>query len=229
MRAEILNPTDHARLRLRLSSEAAPHFVQIAISEFAAAAVACPILITKDATTGEFYAGAMLGFKPGEPLRQTAAERGGFEPLNLVRDGFFISGEKIAIDRDNPRFSETVGEPFFDDEQQPSVRLRRIQRALLELNEGLEKTKHFIQALVAHKALEPIDISLQFDDGERLRLQGLYTVSLDGLRALPDSEVVTLFRSGYLQFAYTMNVSLNQIAVLAHLRNQRTLQTPLLV
>jgi SapC protein len=229
MRAEILNPTDHARLRLRPSSEAVPHFVQIAISEFAAAAVACPILITKDATTGEFYAGAMLGFKPGEPLRQTAAERGGFEPLNLVRDGFFISGEKIAIDRDNPRFSETVGEPLFDDEQQPSVRLRKIQRALVELHEGLEKTKQFIQALVTHKAIEPIDVSLRFDDGERLKLQGLYTVSLDRLRSLPDSEVLALFRSGYLQFAYTMNISLSQIGVLAHLRNQRTLQTPVLV
>jgi hypothetical protein len=226
MRAEILNPADHGRLRLRPMASAVPHFVQIVATEFVTAAAVCPILITKDATTGEFYAGAMLGFKPGEPLKTTAGDRGGFEPLNFLRDGFFIAGERIAIDRDNARFSETVGEPLFDGDQQPSVRLRKIQRVLGDLHEGIERTKQFIQALVKLKLLEPIDISLKFDDGEQLNLQGLYSVSLDALRAIPDAEAVQLFRSGYLQLAYTMNVSLNQIGVLAHLRNQRTLQAP---
>jgi hypothetical protein len=211
---------------LRATPSVVPHFVQIVASEFAAAAAACPILITKDATTGEFYAGAMLGFKPSEPLRQTIADRGGFEPLNFVRDGFFISGERIAIDRDNPRFSETVGEPLFEDDQQPSVRLRTIQRVLAELHAGLERTKQFIQALVKLKLIEPIDVSLRFDDGEHLNLQGLYSVSLDALRALGDADALQLFKSGYLQLAYTMNVSLNQIGVLAHLRNRQTLQAP---
>jgi SapC len=224
MRAEILNPADHGRLRLRPTPSLVPHFVQIVASEFVAAAAACPILLTKDATTGEFYAGAMLGFKPGDPLRVSVAERGGFEPLNFVRDGFFISEERIAIDRDNSRFSETVGEALFDGDQQPGVRLRRIQRALAELHQGLERTKQFIDALVKHKLVEPIDISLRFDDGEHLSLQGLYSVSLDALKALPDVEALHFFRSGYLQLAYTMNVSLNQIGVLAHLRNQRTLR-----
>jgi len=224
MRAEILNPADHGRLRLRAASAAAAHFVQIVTGEFAAAAAACPILITKEATTGEFYAGAMLGFKPGEPLKTSTADRAGFEPLNFVRDGFFISGDRIAIDRDNPRFSETVGEPLFDDGQQPGVHLRRIQRALADLHDGVERTKQFIQVLVKLKLVEPIDISLRFDDGESLSLQGLYSVSLDALRALPDAEALQLFRSGYLQLAYTMNISLGQINVLAHLRNSRTLQ-----
>jgi hypothetical protein len=224
MRAELLNPADHGRLRLRPATSAATHFVQIVASEFAAAAAACPILITKDATTGEFYAGAMLGFKPGEPLRATTADRAGFEPLNFARDGFFISGEQIAIDRDNPRFSETVGDPLFEDDQQPSVRLRRIQRALADLHGGLERTKQFIQTLVKLKLIEPIDVSLRFDDGEHLNLQGLYSVSLDAMRALPDAEALQLFRAGYLQLAYTMNLSLAQINALAHLRNGRTLR-----
>jgi hypothetical protein len=170
-----------------------------------------------------------LGFKPGEPLRPSVADRGGFEPLNFVRDGFFISGERIAIDRDNPRFNETVGEPLFDDDQQPSVRLRKIQRALVDLHDGTERTKQFIQALVKQKLLEPIDISLRFDDGEHLNLQGLYSVSVDTLRAAPDAEALQMFRSGYLQLAYIMNTSLNQIGILAHIRNQRTLQAPLTV
>jgi hypothetical protein len=168
----------------------------------------------------------MLGFKPGEALRTTAAERAGFEPLNLMRDGFFVSGERIAIDRDNPRFTETDGEPLFDEGQQPSPQLRRIQRALGELHEGMARTQQFIRDLASLKLIEPIDVSLRFDSGEQLSLQGLYTVSMDGLRALPEPDVVRLVRAEYLQLACIMNVSLTQISVLAHLRSQRVLENP---
>lgn len=227
MRAEILNSADHGRLRMRVPSGAVPHFVQIVLAEFRAAAACSPILLTKDATTGEFYAGALLGFKPGEALRRTLGERAGFQPLNVIRDGFFISGEQVAIDRDNPRFSETEGEPLFDGDGQPTVHLRQIQRALRDLHEGLEKTQRFIQTLGGLKLIEPIDVSLKFDSGERLTLQGLYTVSMDSLGATDEAEVLKLFRAGYLQHAYTMNVSLNQIAMLAHIRNRHIAQAPI--
>jgi hypothetical protein len=218
---ELLNPQDHRHLRLRRHSDAGPHFVQIVVSEFAAAAASCPILFSKDPSTGAFYAGAMLAFKPGERALKSVEERGGFDPLHLQREGFFISGERIAIDRRNPRFSETEGELLFDEAQQPSVCLRRIQRALGQLHDGVEQTKALIAALVGLKLVEPIDISLGFDDGERLALQGLYTVSQDALRDLDDADVLRLFRSGHLQLAYTIAGSLNQLPIIAQLRNQR--------
>lgn len=218
---ETLNPQDHGQLRLRPRSEADPHFVQIVPSEFVAAAVSCPILFSKDSTTGAFYVGALLGLKPGEGALKNVAERGGFEPLNLKRDGFFISGERIAIDRNNARFSANEGEPLFDEAQQPSVCLRQIQRMLGQLHEGLEQSAALVRALTELKLLEPIDISLGFDSGERLTLQGLYTVSRDSLRELGDADALRLFRSGQLQLVYTIAGSINQLAILAHLRNQR--------
>ncbi|MFC4312309.1 SapC family protein [Steroidobacter flavus] len=218
---QLLNPQDHAHLRLLPRSGAEPHFVQIVPGEFVAAAIACPILFSKDVATGAFYAGAVLGLNPGEGALKSAEERGGFEPLNLQRDGFFISGERIAIDRGHPRFSETQGEPLFDEAQQPSPSLRQIQRVLGQLHEGIEQTALLVRDLVNLKLLEPIDVSLNFDDGERLRLEGLYTVSRDSLRELGDGDVQRLFRSGHLHLAYTIAGSLNQLAVLAHLRNRK--------
>lgn len=218
---EILNPQDHGQLRLRPRSEPEPHFVQIVPSEFVAAAVSCPVLVSKDANTGAFYIGAMLGLKPGEGALKSAAERGGFEPLNLKREGFFISGERIAIDRGNSRFNASEGELLFDEAQQPSVCLRQIQRALGQLQEGMEQSVALVRALAELKLLEPVDISLGFDSGERLTLQGLYTVSRDSLRELDDADALRLFRSGHLQLAYTIAGSINQLAILAHLRNQR--------
>lgn len=218
---ERLNPQDHGQLRLRPRAGPEPHFVQIVPVEFAAAAVCCPILFSKDSRSGAFYAGAMLGLKPGESALRDVADRGGFEPLNLQRDGFLISGEHIVIDRSNPRFSESEGEPLFDEALQPSVSLRRIQRVLRQLHEGTAQTDAFIRDLVELKVVEPIDVSLSFDDGERLTLQGLYTVSRDALREVGDADIVRLFRSGHLQLALTMAGSLNQLRILAQLRNRR--------
>lgn len=89
------------------------------------------------------------------------------------------------------------------------------------VHSGLEQTKAFIAALANLKLIEPIDISLRFDDGERLALQGLYTVSLDRLRDLDDAAAIGLFRAGHLQLAYIMTASLKQIGRLAHIRNRR--------
>jgi hypothetical protein len=216
---ELLDPETHRHLCLRPNRNAVPHFVQIVVSEFAEAAACCPILLTKDAATGAFYAGAMFGFKPGESFVDDLTSRGGFNPLAMQRDGFYISGEHIAIDRRNPRFSETDGEPLFDAARQPNSCLRQIQRALGQLQAGIEVTSSFIRALSELKLIEPIDISLTFG-GELLRLEGLYTVSLDAIRELDDAAALHLLRSGDLQLAYTMNASLKQIPVLARLRNQ---------
>lgn len=218
---QLLTPQEHGQLRVLPRTGVEPHFVEIVPAELAAAAIACPILFTKNASTGAFYAGAVLGLKPGEGALKSPEERGGFEPLNLQRDGFFISGERIAIDRANARFSETDGESLFDPGQQPTPSLRRIQKVLGQLHEGGKQTAALVRDLLELRLLEPIDISLSFDDGERLRLEGLYTVSRDSLRELEDVHVLTLFRSGHLQLAYTIAGSLNQLAVLAHARNRR--------
>ena len=220
-RHELLSPQDHGQLRLLPRSGVEPHFVEIVPSEFVAAAIACPILFSKNSGTGAFYAGAVLGLKPDEGALKSIEERGGFEPLSLQRDGFFISGERMAIDRANPRFSEVEGELLFDEAQQPSRTLRLIQRALGQLHEGIKQTAGLVRDLMNLKLLEPIDVSLSFDDGQRLKLEGLYTVSRDSLRELEDVHVLRLFRSGHLELAYTIAGSLNQLAVLAHVRNRK--------
>lgn len=217
---ELLSPERHRHLRLRPLQERAPHFIQIVTSEFAAAAASCPILFSKDPVSGGFYAGAVFGFQPGESFFDDLKSRGGFNPLNLQRDGFFISGEHISIDRNNPRFSETEGERLFDGARQPSVWLRSIQRSLGELQAGLEQTKDFIRALSECKLIEAIDIGLTFHGGEHLSLRGVYTVSLDALRELDDASALRLFRSGHLQLACIVSASLKQIPILAQLRDR---------
>ena len=218
-----LNATDHARMRLRAHRPEIPHFVEITVSEFAGAAAVCPIFFAKNPETGAFYAGALFGFKSGENLlRGPEGELPPYVPLDRQRAGFYVVGEDIAIDLENPRFtsSDYEGEALFDEGGEPGPALRHIQRMLGQLVRGKGETDAFIAQLLRLKLIEPVDISLQFDDGENLVLDGLYTVSLDALRDLGDDEALKLFRNGDLQLIYLMAGSLKQVSVLAERRNR---------
>lgn len=209
-------------LRMHAATSEHPPFVMVTLNEFAAAAAACPLFFAKHNETGEFYVGAMFGFREGELL----VDGGGgakplFRPLELQRQGFFISDENIAVDPSHARFGAGAAVPLFEGDGQPSDAMRDVQRALGQLKAGAEATRAFIRELLVLKLIEPVDINLRFDNGEKLRLDGLYTVSRDGLNELEDAQIVALFRSGHLQAAHCMTLSLNQVAVLAQRRNDR--------
>lgn len=198
------------------------HFVQLVPSEIARIAMRAPVLMTKHPETGAFYLGAVFGFTPGENL---LVDRDGTldatMPLDWERDGFFVEGDSIAIEPTHPRLAGGEGRALFDEDGQPSDALRRVQRALALLDAGLRETETAIAALLAAKLVEPIDVSLSFDDGQRVALEGLYTVSRDAMADLPDGEIARLFRAGHLQLALTMADSLGQIPLLARRRNDR--------
>lgn len=217
-----LTPEDHGALLVRPTQRETRRFVEIMAAEFAAAAVCCPILFVKNAETGSFYAGAMFGFHEGAPL--TGTEPGQVDPfvsLDRKRAGFYISGEHIAIDEASDRFSRSEGDPLFHTDGTPAPALRAIQAVLTQLHRGKVETDAFVNVMLGLKLIEPISVSLSFDDGQRLALQGLYTIGLDGLAELDDATVLTLFRSGHLQLAYTVALSARQIPVMAARHNAR--------
>jgi len=225
---EILNSEAHRHLQITSGPGVPhPHFAMVVVGEYPAAASNCPIFFAKDSATGEFYSGALFGFEPGETLFEKGRRNDGgdaaFRPLDLQRQGFFTSGENIAVDLAHPRFGPGASIALFDDQGMPSDALRKIQSVLGQLHAGFEATRAFIAELLRLRLIEPIDISLRFDDGKSLQLDGLYTVSRDALNDLPDQEIAGLFRKGYLQAAMCMTFSLNQLAVLAQRRNERLL------
>jgi len=219
---ELLNAETHRGLRMRAEIGGHPPFVMVTINEFPAAAAVCPIFFSKDSETGEFYAGALFGFEEGELLVEDAGKRDAiFRPLELQRQGFLISDENIAVDLAHPRLGDGATIPLFEEDGSPTEAMRRVQWALGQLKAGMDATREYVRELLALNLIEPIDISLAFDDGQKLQLDGLYTVSRDALNDLDDTKIIDLFRKGYLQAALSMTFSLNQVAVLARRRNAR--------
>jgi SapC len=213
---------------LRVATAAAAHygdnqrFVQVIVSEFARLVVQCPILLSKDAATGAFYCGAMLGFDEGENLfLKDRHGHEGYRPLNLQRAPFYTYGDDLAIDLDHPRVTAVEGQSLFTEAGEPTRYLQSIAATFRELKPGIEMTRRFIETLLELKLLEPITFDLEFDDGSAREVTGLYTVAQDALRELPDATIVRLFRLGHLKLIYLMIASLKQVEVLAQRKNER--------
>lgn len=217
---ELLSSQLHAALRVAAPTADGRHFIPIVLTEFERVAARFPIFFCKNAETGDFYAGTMLGFKPGETVALEASDRADANLLaDVVRAGFYIVEDAIAIDPAHVRFGGVAGETLFEDGDRPAVALRRVQRALGQLHVGLGQTEALLKRLLALKLIEPIDLSFQFDDGERLTLEGLYTISRDALAEIDDAVALELFRAGHLAAIYAVIASLQHVPRLARIRN----------
>ena len=218
---EMLNRQDHGSLRVSRRSDAQRHFAQIVPAEFLQAAPFYAILFTKHPETGAFYAGVVMGLEPGENLLAVDETLPDYRPADLERRGFFTTPDGIAIDRDDPVFADPAGQMLFGVDDEPALALRRVQQALHTLEVGLAESDALIARLLSHRLLEAIDVKMDFDDGRHVRLDGLYTISLDALHALPDDVALDLFRRGDLQLAYAQTGSVRQLRTLGRIRNAR--------
>jgi hypothetical protein len=224
----VLNSQSHRSLRVRTGASAQhgdnQRFVPVVVSEFSLLAVHYPILFSKDAETGAFYCGAMLGFDADENLfLGDGQDQDAYRPLNLQRGPFYTAGSELAIDLDSPRI-DAAGQPLFGDAGEPTPYLESIKALMRELRPGLARTKVFIDTLMRLKLIEPMTIDARFDDGTSRNVTDLYTIDRGVLQGLPDATVVDLFRRGYLQLIYLMLASLKQVPLLAQRKNRRFLQ-----
>jgi SapC len=224
----LLNSESHRKLRIQAqpASELGDNqrFVQVVVSEFPSLALHYPILFSKDAETGQFYCGAMLGFDVGENLFRDAHRNDSiYRPLNLRRGPFYTAGDNLAIDLDNPRVSAAGEQALFGDAGEPSAYLQSVMAVLQELKPGIEQTKFFIDALMQLKLIKGVTIRTQFDDGTKREVTGLYTVDPEALIGLNDASVLDLFRRGYLQLIYLQRASLEHLSALARRKNRNFL------
>jgi hypothetical protein len=224
----VLNSEAHRKLRVHAQPSMDlgdnQRFVAVVISEFPALVAHYPILFSKDADTGQFYCGVMLGFDAGENLFiERHCNESLYRPLNLQRGPFYTAGEDLAIDLDNPRVTVAGEQALFGDAGEPSAYLHTIMGVMRELKPGLERTKIFVNTLMELKLIEPLIIKSAFDDGSHREVTGLYTVSREALTGLQDAAVLDLFRRGYLQLIYLQRASLNRVAALAQSKDRRFL------
>lgn len=228
-----LSAERHGKLRVRsacrLELAENQHVMSLKASEVARAACGLPVFVTKVESTGEYALSAMCGLEGGSNLFVENEEWVGTYmpslmqsfPLFLMATESNDKGYTVGIDEKSSAFSETDGDPLFDDGGNPSAYVVNTTKVLESgIQEDLQ-THHFLKELVERKLLKPIDLLLRMESGETQKIEGLITVHEERLKSCEAEDLKMLQTRGYLPIMHAMLMSIYQLNLMIR-RQQKT-------
>ena len=196
-----------------------------------------PILFRKNPETGEFNSFAMLGFQKDENLfLNVDGWADVYIPAALAKGPFVIGFQNqeslgksdrepvINIDMEDIRVSNTGGERLFDENDKLTPYAQKIMTILSGIHQGIEYSKQMFQTFSELDLIEPVTIDVQFDNSEKVQLNGCYTIHEEKLKSLNGEQLEKLNKSGFLQAAYLAIASLNNIKKLIAMKNRQLMK-----
>lgn len=234
----MLNNSAHKDLRVvtRYSAEFGDNVATAMIvpTEYAQAQREYAIFFRKDPATNEYMSVVLLGLQKDENLYLD--EKGwnaDYVPAVIARGPFYIGFQfgnakgkpernaVIHIDLEHPRVSKTEGEALFKPDGGNTRYLDAIADMLNGINNGLEITKPMFEAFQAAELIEPVTLEIKVNSEEQYNLTGLHTISRQKLAKLDADTLFKLHRAGYLQGAFLVLSSMNNVQRLIDIKNNR--------
>ena len=226
-----LDNVDHQHLRViqRATGDVSVNQALVVPSEFEQLQREYPILFRRDADGG-FQAVAILGLDRGENLFLSEDEwTSRYVPATLRRGPLFLGvGDEdqagdaaIIIDLDDPRVSDSEGEPLFLPHGGAAPFLQQAADALRTVHEGLALSRAMFAQFAELDLISPVEISVEVDDGTRYRLPDLFTIDSGRFSGLSGTELETLHRAGFLTAAIHARCSLANISRLIELKTSK--------
>jgi hypothetical protein len=230
-RRVILDNVEHQHLRVasRATSEVSVNQALAVPSEFEQLQREYPILFRPDAEGG-YQAVALLGLDRGENLFVRDGEwTTRCVPATLRRGPLFLGvgeGEQagdpaIIIDLNDPRVSESEGDPLFLPHGGGAPFLQQAAEALRTVHEGLERSRAMFALFGELGLVQPVEISAEVGDGIRYRLDTFSTIGAEQFAGLSGEALEKLNRSGFLTAAIHVRSSLGNINRLIELKTAR--------
>ncbi len=203
-------------------------------SEFVAIQRDYPMFFVKNSETGNFEAVALLGFENEENLfLGNPGWDADFIPLSIQRQPFLIGFQQqdvdgvpskvpvIHIDLDHPSVRTGDGEPLFLAQGGEAPHLERVASVLNAIHEGHEESDGFTRTLVGLELIESVKIDVEFVDGSKKSLAGLFKVNEERLAGLSGNALEVLNTAGHLQSVFLMLASLSSMSRLIDRKNRR--------
>lgn len=198
------------------------------LSEIPRLVIEYPMAFTTADANGLLFPVALFGVNPEQNLfwRDERWNSIGM-PLNVGRQPFFVAiadnpagGEGATslvpcIDLDNPGVQDSGGEALFDENGGETPYLRHKLALLAELVDGEQKTRAFVEKLVALELIRPIELDLKVPGQPSRKITGLQSIDEKKLRALDGAVLAELNGLGYLHAMFAMLSSLGQLQILA--------------
>ena len=193
-----------------------------------------PIFFRKDQQSGEFQSIVLLGFEKNENLfLDQHSWNANYIPAIVARGPFLIGFQEqeiddvvrkepvIHVDLDNPRVNRTEGESIFLPQGGNSPYIERVALILNGIRDGLEVSKSMFAAFTSMNLIEPVDVDVKLNSEVGYQLQGLYTINQERLASLDGDSLFKLNQAGFLQGAFLVAASMNNLHKLITLKQQR--------
>jgi len=234
-KVELLTHERHKGLRLNLAAmklhNAQVGNAMIIPSEFVEVQREFPIFFRKNLENGQFYACAMLGLEQNENLfLNSDGWDANYIPLSHVKGPFLIGFQKVEskdsedkafvyVDVESPYVNDSDGVALFDESGAGTETLDKISEVLAHLNQGVTESVEMFSAFSAAEIIEPLALSIQLDSGEKLAIEGIYTINEERVSELSAEALFELNKSGFLRHAFTIVNSLNNVKKLIDKKN----------
>lgn len=229
----LLNNVDHYDLKLAMRHGAAAsesvNQTVIFPTEFEEAQRDYPILFARS-DEGALQAVALLGLERDENLFVGETGWTGWVPALFQRGPFSIgikqlqdggSEPMIHIDLDDPRVGRVEGEPLFLPQGGNAPALENAAVALRTIYQGTEIADAMYPAWDALGLIQPLGISVQLSETERVELPGYHGIAAERMGSLTDAELGALHRAGFLAPLFLVMASLANINRLIALKNAK--------
>jgi hypothetical protein len=219
---QALNSETHAQWRIAPQASwafaAKAHAVPLLAQEFAAAQADYTIAFAKD-EAGTYMPVALLGLKAEQNLfvnDHGQWQAGVYIPAYVRRFPFAPAGEgeKMVVVVETSSgvvgpFAE--GEPLFDNGQ-PTETLQRALGLVEAFHREAQGTQAFCRWLHEKTLLTPVTAEVRAGEQAAHRLDGMWVIDEGRLNALPESDVLSLFKSGQLAWVYAHLMSLKNLS-----------------
>jgi hypothetical protein len=193
-----------------------------------------PIFFRKDAATGEYQSVALLGFEKSENLfLDDGRWNASYVPGVIARGPFLIGFQEqqvegewrvepvIHVDLDHPRIARNEGEPVFLPQGGHSPYLQHVVTVLRGIRDGIEIGKAMFAAFTALDLIEPLKLEVKLDEQQGYSVLGMHTISRQKLQELDGAALANLNRAGFLEGAYLVLASMNNVKKLMAMKQRK--------
>lgn len=226
-RAIALNRDRHQKLRIDIQPDhyafaAKTNALPIASTEFVDIGREYPIVFV-DEGGGNYHVAALLGLRDNENL--FVDEKGQWQadtyvPAFARRYPFILAGAQdadrfvVCVDEAYAGLGESKGTALFGDDGKESEYMQRIIGFLKAYHDEITRTGLFAKRIAELGLLEQKVITLE-KNGVKQTLRGLAVIDDERYAALPDAEVLSLFRAGYMGWIDMHRMSMANVMRLA--------------
>lgn len=235
----LLNNVSHQNLKVisRFGAEFGDNVGSVLVfpTEFIELQKEYVILFRKNADTRGFHASVLLGLGQNENFFLNAnLESGwnaGYIPAVIAKGPFLIGFQAqepnagktpvIHIDLDHPKVSKEKGAALFLELGGNTPYLEHIASVLNIIHQGMAVQDRMFALFAELDLIEPIDIDIDLNNGQRYQLTGNYTINEEKLHSLGGDQLERLNKSGFLQLAYAVIASMTNIRRLTEIKNTK--------